>query len=81
MSAPTRAEAEALEHALAEGDRAWCERQERRERQKAPVVVWPIPLPPPAPSPEELERQYWRWAGWACADGVPPGFSAKERPR
>lgn len=37
--------------------------------------------PPPKPDPGQLRRQYWRWAAWACPNGVPPGFTEEERPR
>lgn len=30
---------------------------------------------------EELIRQLWRWAAWACPDGIPPGFKEEERPQ
>jgi hypothetical protein len=34
----------------------------------------------PAPPPDALVRQYWRWAASVYPDGIPPGFTAEERP-
>jgi hypothetical protein len=30
---------------------------------------------------EALVLQFWRWAAWACPDGIPPGFTEEERPK
>jgi len=34
----------------------------------------------PAERIDELVRGLWRWAAWACPDGVPNGWSQDERP-
>lgn len=61
--------------------RADLERQRREGELVARGSVRRLPRAPlPAPSREESVRQYWRWAAMVYDNGIPPGWTAAERP-
>lgn len=79
-----------IRQAMAAGGRRLVDRLDQEaERQRGlaagDLVLVPLALaaPPVASVPvdgAELARQYWRWAAWACPNGIPPGWTESERP-